>query len=197
MTDTKQRIVRAAIPLFAERGYAGTSVAEIQQAAGLAPGSGAMYKHFRSKQEVLAAAIDWHIEDFEKTKDALLPSLPDDPVAALRIILERLMAGLTANAQLIRITLRDLDARPELADRIADEMLGGLHRGFRIWLDDQVAAERLRPHDTEAVAAVVFSGLSYYKVVDILLGKGPVDLTPERIIDAIADLVGGLRATPR
>jgi AcrR family transcriptional regulator len=185
----KQRIVRVAIPLFAERGYAGTSVAEIQQAAGLAPGSGAMYKHFRSKQEVLAAAIDWHIEDFERNSDSLVAVLPDDPRAALPVILTQLMAALTHNAQLIRITLRDLDARPELADRIADGMLGALHNAMRAWLDSQVEAGRLRPHDTEAVAGVIFSAVSYYRVVDILLGKPPVEISDDRMVDAIVDLV--------
>ncbi len=188
MSAAKERIVRVAIPLFAERGYAGTSVAEIQQAAGLAPGSGAMYKHFRSKQEVLAAAIDWHINDFKQAESEL--ELPADPLAALRIILTRLSEALLANAQLIRITLRDLDARPELADRIAEDMLSALHGAMANWLTGQVDAVTLRPHDTEATAAVLFSAISYYRVVDILLGKPPAAIANERLIDAIVDLVG-------
>ncbi|WP_173139462.1 TetR/AcrR family transcriptional regulator [Kibdelosporangium persicum] len=191
----KERIVRVAIPLFAERGYAGTSVADIQQAAGLAPGSGALYKHFRSKQEVLAAAIDWHIADFERSSVLLESSLPADPLAALRIIVEQLIGSLAANAQLIRITLRDLDARPELADKIATSMLGALHNAIRAWLDKAVAGGGLRPHDTEAVAALLFSAISYYPVVDILLGQAPADIEPDRITAALVDLMGrGLAA---
>jgi len=37
----------AAIELFAERGFDGTSVGEIERAAGLAPRSGALYQHFK------------------------------------------------------------------------------------------------------------------------------------------------------
>jgi AcrR family transcriptional regulator len=192
----KERIVRVAIPLFAERGYAGTSVADIQQAAGLTPGSGALYKHFRSKQEVLAAAIDWHIADFERSSALLASSLPVDPLAALKIIVEQLVASLAANAQLIRITLRDLDARPELADKIAGNMLGALHDAIRAWLDKAVADGGLRPHDTQAVAALLFSAISYYPVVDILLGQAPADIEPDRITAALVDLMGrGLAAT--
>jgi AcrR family transcriptional regulator len=195
MSEAKERIVRVAIPLFAERGYAGTSVADIQEAAGLAPGSGAMYKHFRSKQEVLAAAIDWHIKDFEQTESALPATLPADPLAALKIIMTRLSESLLANAQLIRITLRDLDARPELADRIADDMLAALHRAMATWLAGQVEAGTLRPHDTEAIAAVLFSAISYYRVLDILLGKPPAAITDERLVGALVDLVArGLTA---
>src|SRR2546423_5396608 len=145
MSETaKERIVRVAIALFAERGYAGTSVADIQAAAGLAPGSGAMYKHFRSKQEVLAAAIDQHIRDFTAADSAL--ELPGDPAAALKIILTRLLEALQANASLVRISLRDPDARPELAHRMADASLPALHRSMRACLRSHGATGKRRPH---------------------------------------------------
>ena len=44
----------AALPLFARQGFRGTSVGEIEAAAGLSPRSGALYKHFASKRDVLA-----------------------------------------------------------------------------------------------------------------------------------------------
>jgi AcrR family transcriptional regulator len=51
----REGLLRAAARLFAERGVEGTSVAAVQAAAGLAPGSGALYKHFPSKQALLDA----------------------------------------------------------------------------------------------------------------------------------------------
>ena len=53
--STRERIVTEAMRLFARRGFRGTTVGEIEQAAGLAPRAGGLYKHFRSKEEVLAA----------------------------------------------------------------------------------------------------------------------------------------------
>lgn len=44
--------------LFAERGYQAVSVADIQVAAGMTAGSGALYKHFPTKQALLEAGID-------------------------------------------------------------------------------------------------------------------------------------------
>ncbi|MCV7342505.1 TetR family transcriptional regulator [Mycobacterium haemophilum DSM 44634] len=35
--------------LFAAKGYAATSVADVQRASGLAPGSGAIYEHFAAE----------------------------------------------------------------------------------------------------------------------------------------------------
>ena len=48
--NTRDRIKDAALSLFAEQGFAGTSIAAIEAAAGLAPRAGAFYRHFASKE---------------------------------------------------------------------------------------------------------------------------------------------------
>lgn len=53
--DTASRLVRAAIEVFAERGYDGAGVSEIARRAGLS--TGAIYSRFSGKAELLAEAI--------------------------------------------------------------------------------------------------------------------------------------------
>jgi TetR/AcrR family transcriptional regulator, transcriptional repressor for nem operon len=50
-----ERIVKGASRLFRERGFENVSVAEVMKAAGLT--HGAFYAHFRSKEELQAAAV--------------------------------------------------------------------------------------------------------------------------------------------
>jgi len=50
-----ERIVKEASRLFRERGFENVSVAEVMKAAGLT--HGAFYAHFRSKEELQAAAV--------------------------------------------------------------------------------------------------------------------------------------------
>jgi AcrR family transcriptional regulator len=59
---TRERLVVEAMRLFSEQGYSQTSVAQIEQAAGLAAGSGALYHHFKSKEELVAAGIDRQLD---------------------------------------------------------------------------------------------------------------------------------------
>lgn len=54
--DTKDRIVYAALQLFARKGYASTSVADILTEAGVNAGS--LYHFFPGKQDVLLAVLD-------------------------------------------------------------------------------------------------------------------------------------------
>jgi TetR/AcrR family transcriptional repressor of nem operon len=54
--DTRERIVYAALGLFARKGYASTSVADILHEAGVNAGS--LYHFFPGKQDVLLAVLD-------------------------------------------------------------------------------------------------------------------------------------------
>lgn len=53
--ETRSRLLAAAAEAFAARGYDGVRVAEIATAAGLS--NGALYSHFDSKADLLAAAL--------------------------------------------------------------------------------------------------------------------------------------------
>jgi AcrR family transcriptional regulator len=56
--ETRERLLRAAADVFAERGYDGTRVADIAAAAGVS--NGALYAHFPSKAELLTGALRAH-----------------------------------------------------------------------------------------------------------------------------------------
>jgi AcrR family transcriptional regulator len=56
--ETRERLLRAAADVFAERGYDGTRVADIATAAGVS--NGALYAHFPSKADLLVDALRTH-----------------------------------------------------------------------------------------------------------------------------------------
>ena len=56
--STRERLLRAAADVFGRRGYAGTRVSEIAEAAGLS--NGALYAYFGSRAELLVDALRAH-----------------------------------------------------------------------------------------------------------------------------------------
>ena len=56
-TDTKERLILAAMDLFSTKGYEGTSVEEIAKAVGIKAPS--IYDHFRGKEDLLYAVRDY------------------------------------------------------------------------------------------------------------------------------------------
>lgn len=56
--EKKSRIVAAAAQVFAQRGFSGTSVAEIAVQAGI--GKGTIYEYFNSKEDLFFAVFEWY-----------------------------------------------------------------------------------------------------------------------------------------
>lgn len=81
---TKERILDAALNLFAEKGYDGVGVDLIAEKAGLKGPS--LYKHFKSKEEILSVLID-QVENYysmnfgTENNPGQLPSTVDELIA--------------------------------------------------------------------------------------------------------------------
>jgi AcrR family transcriptional regulator len=83
-TETRERLLRAAADVFAERGYDGTRVADIAAVAGVS--NGAMYAHFSSKADLLAGAIRTH---GRRLLADLFATDPDRSITELLLVLGR------------------------------------------------------------------------------------------------------------
>jgi AcrR family transcriptional regulator len=78
---TRQRVLDAAAAVFAEQGYEGARVAQIAKAAGLSVG--AIYNHWESKAELLAAVVERHsAEELTQLLASEQPATVLDIVAA-------------------------------------------------------------------------------------------------------------------
>lgn len=89
----RTQIVEAAFKVLTERGYHGTSIAEIAQEAGI--GQGTVYRYVSSKRELLDQVFDWAVERAFTTVDpnALLSTDPDsaqDMVTQIGVVSDRL-----------------------------------------------------------------------------------------------------------
>jgi len=82
--DTRERLLRAAAAVFAERGYDGTRVADIAAAAGVS--NGALYAHFDSKAELLVHALRTH---GRRRIAELFAADPDRSITELLLVIGR------------------------------------------------------------------------------------------------------------
>ena len=92
--DTRDRILFAAMRLFAEKGYASTSVSDILQAAGANAGS--LYYFFPGKQDVLIAVLETYLSGIQPM--LLEPAWQgiDDPIEKVFALLDRYRFALTS-----------------------------------------------------------------------------------------------------
>jgi len=62
VSDKREAILRAAIKVFAQKGYFNSKVADIAKEAGIADGT--VYLYFKSKEEILHSVFDRAMEEF-------------------------------------------------------------------------------------------------------------------------------------
>ncbi|CAJ1508051.1 TetR/AcrR family transcriptional regulator [[Mycobacterium] holstebronense] len=157
-TMTRERLVSEAMRLFSQQGYRATSVAQIEAAAGLAPGSGALYHHFKSKEALLAAGIDRQLDRRGAMRDvrAIFAGLGNLDTE-LTLLGRYLFAVLDEETQLLQIAARtpaDQSARVAAA-------YAALVEGLCAELADWICGWAPHLADTEAhrIAAVGVNAL--------------------------------------
>lgn len=107
---TSDRILRSAARLFAAHGFAGTSVEDIGAACGVS--GPAIYKHFPSKQAVLARLLLDISEQLLAGADMHV-SQARDPQTTLRALVQFHAEFALAEADVIRVQVRDLTSLEE------------------------------------------------------------------------------------
>ena len=185
---TRERIVDEAMRLFGERGYAATTIADIEAAAGLAAGGGGLYRHFRSKRELLDAGVRRQVQANRVLLDRLADALARE--GALEEQLRELgragIARLEQERDLNRLLVRDLRQFPDLLETAAEQDIRPVHAALAGWLAGHDPDGAL---DAPAVAAVLAGATSHYWLLRDVFGEHPSGVDVERYVVALAGLV--------
>lgn len=184
--STKDVIVTAAMELFGRQGYHATTVAQIEDAAGLSAGAGGLYRHFKSKRAVLEEGLDRRTEASRPLSHYLTPAdLPGDRFLALgRAALRRLEQERDVN----RLLLCDLASFPDLLEQVRDREL---RRDLEA-VTEFVHRELPAAEDPEALAAVLTAAISHYWIMaDVFGGRHPHGIDAERYLGTLMRLVVG------
>ncbi len=195
---TKDRLIAEALRLFADKGFRGTTVVDIEAAAGLSPGSGALYAHFPSKEALLEAAVDQAIE----LADAGYSAFDALPLGDLRAELTLLARGsltlMESWRDLLRVLLKEAEAFPGLLAEARARILDPAYKWFTDYLTGQTAAGNVVADDPEAFAAIWLGSLQSYWIQTSLLGVKPAGVDTDRFVAAWIDsLLGTLAPTDR
>ncbi|MEV4018607.1 TetR/AcrR family transcriptional regulator [Nonomuraea angiospora] len=183
---TRQRLIDEAVRLFSTRGYAETSVADIQAACGLTTGSGALYKHFPSKRALLEEAVRQNMEAVARRAAAATAEQPadEDGRAALERMARVVWESLESDRDLIRIMLREYDGFPDLFERMWEGVLASVYAQGAAWIAAQKELGKADVDDPEAAGAVLLASLTYYPLLRAMIGHTPGGLDPERFLAA-------------
>lgn len=191
MATTRERILEAAWELFRERGFDGTTVTQIEQAASLSAGSGSFYRHFRSKSDVFRAVIDREINTIDRERetepDTVEPGT--DPRVALALEFQRRMANLRRIQPLTMLVAREHrhlgDTQDHLRELLVERNLIVRSERLATWMAAGVIPRR----DPDALAATILSALVGYHLSVTFFQRTPGGISDEAFVATLVDLV--------
>jgi len=155
--DKRERILQAAVRVFAKSGFYATRVSEVAKAAGVADGT--IYLYFRSKDELLVSLFEDRVERLLAYMEAELPKLDTGP-AKLRRVIELqlgLLEGERDLAEVITVTLRQ--STKLIKEFAAPKFVSYLDAIAKVVADGQAAGEFRSDVSPHLVARATFGAL--------------------------------------
>jgi AcrR family transcriptional regulator len=140
--DARSRVLDAAVELFADQGYDGTSVAQVISRAGVAKGG--FYHHFASKEQLLYEVYGDLINRQLANLDAILARrLP--PAAALRAVITDLVETTAASARPALVFWREMNRLGDERTREYRQARRRYHDAVRTLVRDAQAGGEFSP----------------------------------------------------
>ncbi len=189
--DTRDRILFAAMKLFAEKGYGSTSVSDILQAAGANAGS--LYHFFPGKQDVLIAVLETY-------RGGIQPMLLDpawqgidDPIERVFALLDSYRFALTSTDCNYGCPIGSLALEIHEPDPPVRELLAANFDGWVNAIEKCfVAAGRRLPRSVDRRALAVFALTTMEG--GVMLSRTQRDIEPfDASVKMLRDYVGRLQ----
>jgi AcrR family transcriptional regulator len=186
---TRERIVEEAMRLFGQNGFRGTSVVQIEKAAGLSPGAGGLYHHFASKDEVLIEGVRRHLARLDALRQVrgVLSNL-GDLRAELTVVARFSLAEVDSEAELFQILASEARRRPDLLSDAAEQLITSTYAGFADWLKETVKPRRLAPDRARTIALLAMGSLLSGRILRHVMGV-EADVDDEALIAIWVDMV--------
>ena len=194
---TRDRLLDAALDLFATRGYGRTTVGDIEAAAGFTARGGTLYKHFASKEAVLEAAVDRQVSQVTGAR-AIVDLLPLGDLRAETILVFRYLFAEIARYEAITALIEKEGASvPALGQRFWDELAEpGYQLGAQL-LDRQLNKDGPGGWDAEALAVLLIGATVNFRRAQWTFGQLALEVDEERLIQVMARVLQTLATASR
>lgn len=185
---TRDRLLEAALELFATQGFKETSTAQIEEAAGLSPRSGGLYKHFKSKQELLEVALAERMSAITTFPDQLDLGPPGDLRTELRFVARFGLAELAKERPLALLVMKEGHRLPHFRDAFRDSIVRPGRTLAMALLERYAEQHNAEFDDIEALAEVIMSALVGIALQGFMFGRDYTDVPDERLAEAHAEM---------
>jgi AcrR family transcriptional regulator len=194
-TEKQQRIIETAIKLFAEKGYANTSTAEIAKVAGVS--EGIIFKHYGKKDQLLLSIILPFIDDFfpAMAKEVVSEILPEQPISFeqfLRNLIKNRVAVITENKEIFQVIVKEVIYKEELKKELKPYFIKHVPVIFINIMEKFKNSGELIDLPTDRILKMLFTLLGGFFVSRFVLMENHI-ISEEEIEDVVQLVMNGIK----
>ena len=182
--DKYQRILDAAIAVIAEKGFHNSRVAEIAERANVADGT--IYLYFKSKEQILMAALDSAFQAFLRHAKEELSTAHDAP-SKLRVLARLHLRELSRNRSIAVVLQTELRQSAKFLAEFSQRELKGYFNLIRDIIREGQQAGSIRHDVPDKIAAACLFGALDELVTAWVLSNREHDLAAAA--DPVVDLL--------
>lgn len=188
--DKREAILRAAITVFARRGFFGAQVADIAREAGVAAGT--VYLYFRSKDDLLVSVFERVMREAIDEGNAALEGV-DDPVERLRRIARVHLARMGRDRDVAIVFQVELRQSTKFMEQFSSMQLREYLGVIRDVIADGQARGAFRAALSPTIAAKMLFGALDEMATNWILSRRRYPLAADA--DAVVDIfINGVKA---
>jgi AcrR family transcriptional regulator len=194
-TEKQQKIVETAIRLFAEKGYANTSTAEIARTSGVSEGT--IFKHYGTKDKLLLSVILPFVSElFPQMAQELVKETFSENTTTfeqfLRSLIKNRVHFVTENKEIFQVVIKEFVYKDELRKELLPYAMAHVPPIFKHVVEQFKDRGELMDLPAERIIKNLLTFLGGFFVSRFLLADNYI-VSEEEIEDAIQFVMNGLR----
>jgi AcrR family transcriptional regulator len=192
--ERRLAIVQAAVQLFSQKGFRGTTTRELASAVGVS--EPVLYQHFATKKDLYTAIVDHLIAETSSTFQRSLLALGEeyDDRAFFRWLGEQILLWYTAQSSHVRLLFFSALEGHELAQLWHEKAVAE----FISWVEDyyrrQASAGAFVPADPQLAARAFIGMIAHFGQTTLLFPYTTLKLSNKEAVDQFVNLfLNGIR----
>jgi AcrR family transcriptional regulator len=185
--ERRRVIVEAAVALFSQKGFRGTTTKEIAEAAGCSEAT--IFKHFATKDELYSAILEAKSRIEETLAKAARAAARKDDAGVFRAVGVESLTRTEQDPSLMRLLLFSALEGHELSQLFFESKVRRLHEFLSDYIDGRIADGAFRPVDPILAARGFVGMVAHYLLIHEIFGvKRRAGLLPEHVVDTFVTL---------
>lgn len=200
MTETTERkhrltaeqrrsvIVDAAVRLFAEKGFRGTTTRQLAHAVGVS--EPVLYQHFKTKSDLYSAIIETICRQHDRDQDELLgmANEAEDDRAFFTRLGELILSWYEEEPHIVKLFLYSALEEHELKVRFVETKVAILYEVLQDYLKRRMASGAFRRMDPYLAARVFVGMISHQGMAKTVFGIDDLEGDRKHIVESIVDI---------